>query len=164
MPWEVHAAFMREHHAAAGWTFCRYGIRGPTEDGLSFVTGIARAPFGVAWSRFLCVNPDINYRTERSLAALTHTPSGYAIGVFNDMALAVEAAELATRMAIDWQAVSPAVVLRAREAWNAVGIVFAPFLAYPLLEDSVPSGSPPTGIFMRNHQFAYPQPPKESLS
>lgn len=164
--WDDYAKMMAEHHAAPGWTFCRFGIRGPLEVQQSFGTGIACAPFGASWARFLCVNPDIGYNERRSLVALTHTPSGYAVGVFNDMALAVEAAELVMRMSIDWTGfghretveASVPTIQRVRTAWNAAGIWFSPFIAYPMIEEAVPLGMPSTGVFIKNVHFTEVKP------
>lgn len=161
--WDSYATVMAQHHAAPGWTFCRYGIRGPLEHQQSFVTGIACAPFGASWARFLCTNPDIGYSEKRSLVALTHTPTGYAVGVFNDMELAVEAAELVMRMSIDWrgfgeQPDSVPTIARIRSAWNAAGIWFSPFLAYPMIEEEVPEGMPAAGIFIKNLHMAQRKP------
>ncbi|MET4187669.1 hypothetical protein ABIB86_000382 [Bradyrhizobium sp. JR1.7] len=152
--WDDYTALMASHPSYPGWTFCRFGVRGPTKDDHSEVQGIVRAPFGAWWSPFLCIEPETGYRASHGLACVEHTRTGLAIGVFANMDTAVEAAEIAMRMDA-WhtfdldQNLSLELIRRVRTAWTAAGITMAPFSGYPLVRGEVPEGMPPVGIFAK---------------
>lgn len=165
--WAAYDALMASHQSYAGWTFCKFGVRGPRSEDHSEVQGIVRAPFGAWWAPFLCVDQGTGHQTRRGLACVEHTRSGMAIGVFGDMDLAVQAAEIAMRMD-EWQAFSfdearsMELIYRVRAAWTAAGIVFSPFTGYPTVHGNVPQGQPPVAIFIKNPMADHHRPEKLS--
>jgi hypothetical protein len=152
--WAAYDHLMASHQSYPGWTFCRFGVRGPEKNDHSDVQGIVRAPFGAWWSPFQCVDGDTGYRVSRGLACVEHTRSGMAIGVFGDMDIAVEAAEIAMRMD-DWRSfdidepASLELIYRVRTAWTAAGILTSAFEGYPMVHGKVPEGMPAVSIFIK---------------
>lgn len=165
--WAAYDALMASHQSYAGWTFCRFGVRGPRSQDHSEVQGIVRAPFGAWWAPFLCVDPGTGHQTSRGLACVEHTRSGMAVGVFGDMDLAVQAAEIAMRMD-EWHSFSidePRsidLIYRVRAAWSAAGIVHSSFTGYPTVHGKVPEGQPPIMIFVKNPLADHHRPEKLS--
>jgi hypothetical protein len=150
--WPEYAAVMAAHDVFDGWTFCRFGIRGPGEYDNAFVFGVVRNPFGAWWAPFDCRDAATGYQVQRLLACLEHTRSGIAIGVFGDMELAIEAAELAARLG-DWrlfdinQAASMELFERTQAAWHAAGIIRSSFVGSP-------KGRTDTGPIFIKHALA----------
>lgn len=165
--WADYDKLMAQHQSYAGWTFCKFGVRGPRAQDQSEVQGIVRAPFGAWWAPFQCVDQTIGHRTPRSLACIEHTRTGMAIGVFGNMDLAVEAAEIAMRMG-DWtgfdidQDRSLQLVMRVRGAWDAAGIIQSSFAGYPTVNGKVPEGQGPVAIFVKSPMADLQRPEKLS--
>lgn len=152
--WAAYDALMAGHQSYPGWTFCKFGVRGPREQDHSEVAGIVRAPFGIWWAPFLCISPT-GLQATHGLACVAHTRSGMAIGVFGHMDMAVQAAEIAARMA-DWdgfsfdEGASMQLIQRLRTAWAAAGIIHSPISGYPIVNDKVQEGQPPIAIYVKN--------------
>lgn len=152
--WAEYSALMDRHASYAGWTFCKFGIRGPRVQDHAEVMGIVRAPFGAWWATFACIDPDTGFRTIRGLACVEHTRTGLAIGVFGDMDIAVQAAEIAIRLD-DWSGFnldnpSMQLVRRLRTAWDAAGITPSTFTGYPTVHGTVPEDAPAVAIFVKS--------------
>lgn len=87
---------MDQHHRLPGWTFCKFGLRGPGADERIEVTGIVRDGFGAYWCRFMVSQGE--GAVEQNVAVGVHVHSGYAFGVFATLGVAIEVAEIAIRM------------------------------------------------------------------
>lgn len=119
--------------ARPGWAFCRFANRCDTKAVFAF--GWARGSFGI-WEqpRKVCsgMHPNV-VQQEKIVAKATHLPTGHMIGVFSDVATAIEACELAERIDGAWateSSISPALdaaITRTNQAWMGVGIVVAPY-------------------------------------
>lgn len=165
--WATHAKLMADHPAYDGWTFCKFGVRGPGKEDHSEVMGLVRAPFGAWWAPFLCVPEGLGQRAVRALACIEHTRSGMAVGIFGDMDVAVEAAEIAMRMD-SWasfdveQAASLLLVYRVRSAWEAAGIVLSSYHAFPTVNGKVSEGQSAVPIFIKSPMANAHRPEKLS--
>lgn len=123
--WDAWRREMTSQGHYPGWAFCRFANR-TGETNVQFVFGHVRGPFGV-WRKPYDICHDEGQTTD-ILTAMTHLPSGLAVGVFAETAVAIEAAELADRVCADWavfqeyEQLGP-LIARTREAWDGVGIV-----------------------------------------
>lgn len=97
-PWVEWAKKSSTHFTPKNWTFCKFGVRGASEEECGEVFGIVRDGFGAYWCRFLVSVPDQGFHGEQFLAVGIETRSGYAFGVFGNIQIAVEAAEIAMRI------------------------------------------------------------------
>lgn len=167
--WADYNKLMASHPIYDGWTFCKFGVRGPGREDHTDVLGIVRAPFGAWLAPFVIVEhgSDVRHRYTRGLACIEHTRTGMAIGVFGDMEVAVAAAEIAARMA-DWnafdveEAQSLYLIRRVRSAWDAAGIVQSLYAGYPTVNGKVPEGQGPVAIFVKNPMADQQRPEKLS--
>ncbi len=165
--WAAYDAVMAAHQSYPGWTYCKFGVRGPRAVDHSEVQGVVRAPFGAWWAPFLCVDRGTGFQTARGLACIEHVRAGMAIGVFGDMDIAVEAAEIAARMdqwaSFDFErGTSVHLVKRVRTAWDAAGIILSSFDCYPTVHGKVPDGQGPVAIFIKNPMADHHRPEKLS--
>jgi hypothetical protein len=165
--WATYAKLIADHPSYDGWTFCKFGVRGPDKEDHSEVMGIVRAPFGAWWAPFLCVPEGLGQRAVRALACIEHTRSGMAVGIFGDMDVAVEAAEIAMRMD-SWasfdveQAASLLLVYRVRSAWEAAGIVLSSYHAFPTVNGKLSEGQSAVPIFIKSPMANAHRPEKLS--
>lgn len=164
--WVEHKALMEQHDAFPGWAFARFGVRSPTLLDFALVAGIVRAPFGIWWNTFLCTDPEINHHTTRGLAVVSHIPSGMPLTIFADMATAVEAAEIASRLST-WDdfctngvvhETNTSRIARVKDAWTAAGIVNSSFIACPLINGEPVPGHTSLIIRMKNPMADRPNP------
>lgn len=104
MTWEFWSNFMRREALIDGWAPCRYANRGPDHK-VRFVFGLTRGYFGMYQSPYVCClhDEDAHGQEERILTALTHLPTGFALGLFATQADAAFAADLIGSLNIDWK-------------------------------------------------------------
>jgi hypothetical protein len=132
--WATWRGYADENHRH-GWSFCCFGIRS-AEGGVNFVRGIVRGPFGVHGEAMMLGNPVCQ---EKPVWGITHLRGGFGCGLFLSMEAATSAAEIAARLALDWDAIDvnsddraplTATLGRTHLAWVNANLMPAPFLAH----------------------------------
>lgn len=97
-PWAEWQWKINQHYTPLGWTFCKFGVRGPGPDETGEVWGIVRDGFGAYWCRFYIHAHETGDHGEQFLAVAVNVRSGYAFGIFSQMDQACEAVEIALRL------------------------------------------------------------------
>lgn len=161
---------------APGWAKCRIGNRDGREgEKVNWVFGIAKGDFGIWVAEYpICYHPQGDFEfTEtpptRALAAMTHIGTGLGLGLFNEVTLAIEAADI-IQSAIDWRAAPTTdesaananywalTLTKVHRSWEFCGIDHHPHMhchAYP--------GGPEHGIWAK-WEGGHNQPKPERLS
>lgn len=133
--WQEYVSNRDKAGVHPGWAFCRfanraYGNLDRNTEIASFVFGFVRGAFGV-WSRHMdvcAVNDGGEHESaQQLLTTITHLPSGYGVGVFAELNVAMEAAELAERV-YPWatdDVMNPEGRDRTSQAWAGVGIMIS---------------------------------------
>jgi hypothetical protein len=97
-PWAAWQRQIDTHYTPAGWTFCKFGVRGADEHEAGEVWGIVRDGFGAYWCRFYVHEFASGHHGEEALAVVVNARTGYALGIFVNLTMACEAAEIALRL------------------------------------------------------------------
>lgn len=118
----------------AGWALCRIGSRNYFgQDAMSWVYGAAKGAFGLWATVYQVCDDDEGISEYRPLWALTNLRNGLGMGLFADIATAVEAADHINNI-MDWRAMPDAsyepesqrvwrdAITRVHTHWTFVGI------------------------------------------
>jgi hypothetical protein len=148
-PWAEWGEKIANHYTPAGWTFCKFGLRGPGAEDGGEVFGIVKNGYGAYWCRFYIYVPETNFRGAQYLAVAANVRSGYAIGIFANMIIATDAAEIAMRLSqhegLDGNPDAPdtnGAFQLLSVALGAAGYTMAQAACRPMAGDDVIAGSP----------------------
>ncbi len=135
-PWAVWQRQIETHYTPAGWTFCKFGVRGADEHEAGEVWGIVRDGFGAYWCRFYVHEFASGHHGEEALAVIVNARTGYAIGIFANIVQACEAAEIALRLS------TPHDFAQVAHALGAAGYLQGGIICRPMKDAAVVQGAP----------------------
>lgn len=157
---ETWGAIIANHECPSGWTLCKFGVRGNSEQEASEVWGIVRDGFGVYKCRFWLMLEGAPGR-DGFLAVGVNARTGYAFGVFVEIEHAVGAAEIAARLSNREETLDRGAFQRLGAALTEVGYGPSNLYCRPMRGEEIKPGVP-WPVWARVPQQARPEEIKPS--